>query len=196
MKQPTKFSLAGLVLAVLAALLYPLLGKGGPAPAPPAAPAAAQREPGEVRQDPQARSRPDEVTAPAPGATARRAPDTAPEAGDIPARPAGISPAGAGVAPGPARAVGFTSERSWREHFTKHGAEFGDITAAEYLAMAQALRDTELSTTVLEQVRDDRVITRFDRSSGAFIAFHEDASIRTFFRPRDGEAYFRRQAQR
>lgn len=93
-------------------------------------------------------------------------------------------------------AIGFTSRRAWREHFAKHGAEFGKITAEEYLRLAQVLRDAPRSGLVLERVRDDGVITRFDRASGAFLAFHRDLSIRTFFRPKDGEAYFERQALR
>ena len=92
--------------------------------------------------------------------------------------------------------VGFHSSRQLTEHFEKHGAEFGVITRAEYLSRAQRLRDAPLDSNVLEAVRRDGVITRFDRSTGAFIAFDRDRTIRTFFRPNDGEAYFRRQARR
>ena len=35
-----------------------------------------------------------------------------------------------------------------------------------------------------------------DRSTGAFVAFDADSTIRTFFKPNDGEAYFERQARR
>jgi pyocin large subunit-like protein len=49
---------------------------------------------------------------------------------------------------------------------------------------------------VLELVRADGVITRFDRASGAFLAFEQDGVIRTFFIPNAGERYFRRQAKR
>jgi pyocin large subunit-like protein len=52
------------------------------------------------------------------------------------------------------------------------------------------------SERIEELVRSDDVITRFDRAAGAFIAFDPDGTIRTFFRPNDGEAYFRRQARR
>jgi pyocin large subunit-like protein len=38
------------------------------------------------------------------------------------------------------------------------------------------------------------VISRFDKATGSFIAFNADGTIRTFFRPVDGENYFRRQA--
>jgi pyocin large subunit-like protein len=40
------------------------------------------------------------------------------------------------------------------------------------------------------------VITRFDRRGGEFLAFERDLTIRTFFRPNDGEAYFDRQLKR
>lgn len=92
--------------------------------------------------------------------------------------------------------VGFRSRARLDEHFAKHGAEFGSITRGEYLRQAQSLRDAPVSATVLEVRRPDGVVSRFDRQSGAFIAFDADGIIRTFFRPNDGEAYFRRQARR
>lgn len=92
--------------------------------------------------------------------------------------------------------VGFTSARSLDEHYEKHGHEFGSVTKQQYLAMAQALRDVATGGPVLEAVRRDGVITRFDRDSGAFIAVNPDRTIRTFFKPNDGERYFRRQAER
>jgi len=92
--------------------------------------------------------------------------------------------------------VGFTSARSLQEHFEKHGAEFSARSKEEYLARAQALRDAPLSASVLERRRADEVITRFDRKSGAFVAFDPDGRIRTCFRPENGEDYFLRQAKR
>lgn len=120
-------------------------------------------------------------------------------------RPAqGTTPAPASVEPREPREpsepseprVGFHSGRQLTEHFEKHGAEFGAITRDEYLARAQRLRDAPLGGNILESIRRDGVITRFDRATGAFIAFDDDRTIRTFFRPNDGEAYFRRQARR
>ena len=97
--------------------------------------------------------------------------------------------------------VGFRSRVRLAEHFAKHGREFGDIDMGEYLRRAQALRDAPVARggsggDVLELVRADGVVSRFDRRSGAFIAFDGDGTIRTFFRPNDGEAYFRRQGRR
>lgn len=67
---------------------------------------------------------------------------------------------------------------------------------AAYLRAAQTLRDQAAGGAVLELRRNDGVITRFDKASGAFLAVNRDGTIRTFFRPNDGEAYFRRQASR
>jgi pyocin large subunit-like protein len=89
--------------------------------------------------------------------------------------------------------VGFTSPRALQEHFAKHGREFGAIDSARYLRLAQELRDAAVGASVREAVRSDGVITRFDARSGAFIAFHDDKSIRTFFKPNDGLRYFERQ---
>jgi hypothetical protein len=93
--------------------------------------------------------------------------------------------------------IGFRSRAALEDHFDKHGHEFGPRTTVEqYLRLAQALRDVPPGGAVVEFVRDDGVITRFDRSRGAFGAYNRDGTIRTFFRPNDGEAYFRRQAER
>ena len=92
--------------------------------------------------------------------------------------------------------VGFADQHRLNEHYAKHGAEFGTITRQEYLHQAQLLRDTAVGGPVLESVRPDGVTTRFDRQTGAFIAFNANGIIRTFFKPNDGERYFRRQAER
>ena len=92
--------------------------------------------------------------------------------------------------------IGFRTGQKLHDHFLKHGSEFGNITEAQYLRMAQALRDTPLSGDVLEAMQADGTISRFDRKSGAFMAFDTDLTIRTFFHPNDGEAYFRRAAKR
>ncbi len=92
--------------------------------------------------------------------------------------------------------IGFVDSRRFDEHYEKHGAEFGHITRQDYLRQAQLLRDARVGGPVLETVRADRVTTRYDRETGAFIAFNPDGTIRTFFKPNDGERYYRRQATR
>ena len=96
--------------------------------------------------------------------------------------------------------VGFRSHDRLQEHFAKHGGEFASLgihDEAAYLRAAQTLRDGPAGGDVLEIVRAaDGVISRFDRRTGAFLAFGDDGVIRTFFRPRDGERYFERQSER
>jgi len=92
--------------------------------------------------------------------------------------------------------VGFATRRKFLDHFEKHGAEFGSISREEYLRQAQVLRDRPAGRDILEAVRADGVITRFDRKNGAFLAFDPDLTIRTYFKPNDGERYFRRQSKR
>jgi pyocin large subunit-like protein len=92
--------------------------------------------------------------------------------------------------------IGFASERRLDEHYEKHGSEFGRLTKHEYLQQAQALRDAPAGGPILESVRGDGVVTRYDRETGAFIAYNPDGVIRTYFKPNDGERYFRRQAER
>jgi hypothetical protein len=91
---------------------------------------------------------------------------------------------------------GFRSRRQFDEHFAKHGAEFGKITKDEYLRLAQELRDAPKSRDILEAVREDGVITKFQKKKGWFGAYNSDRTIRTFFIPNDGERYFWRQARR
>lgn len=133
------------------------------------------------------------IKRPSSGAASRTA--TAKTRPSTTARPAPPSLASNRADPGLAR-IGFRTQQKLHDHFDKHGAEFGTMTEASYLQMAQALRDAPLSNRVLEAVQADGTISRFDRKTGAFMAFDTDLTIRTFFRPDDGEAYFRRAAKR
>lgn len=94
------------------------------------------------------------------------------------------------------RRIGFASRRGLETHWEKHGSEFGSPSLDAYLAMAQHLRDAPLSTRVVEAPQSNGSYARFDRTTGAFLAFNRDLTIRTFFRPDDGESYFRRAVSR
>ncbi len=91
---------------------------------------------------------------------------------------------------------GFRSQEKLDEHYQKHGAEFGAISKAEYLRLAQELRDAPVGGPILEARRPDGDFSRFDRRHGYFGAFNRNGTIRTFFVPNAGERYFQRQAQR
>lgn len=94
------------------------------------------------------------------------------------------------------RRIGFASSRGLDSHWLKHGSEFNVSFKTEYLALAQDLRDAPLSGRVIEAPQANGSYARFDRVTGAFLAFNRDLTIRTFFRPDDGEAYFRRAVNR
>ena len=91
---------------------------------------------------------------------------------------------------------GFRSRAQLDEHYQKHGAEFGAINKAEYLRLAQDLRDAPAGGPILEARRPSGEFSRFDRRHGYFGAYNRDGTIRTFFIPNNGERYFRRQATR
>jgi pyocin large subunit-like protein len=92
--------------------------------------------------------------------------------------------------------IGFRTQRKLDDHYIKHGEEFGDIAKAEYLRRAQALRDAPLSEQIIEARQKRGNFARFDRNAGAFLAYEEDLIILTYFRPDDGEAYFKRAIKR
>lgn len=91
---------------------------------------------------------------------------------------------------------GFRSRALLDEHYAKHGAEFGHISEADYLHLAQELRDAPAGGPILEARREDGEFSRFDTRHGYFGAYNPDRTIRTFFIPNDGERYFWRQARR
>ncbi len=92
--------------------------------------------------------------------------------------------------------LGFKSRQLLAAYFARHGHEIGAITVDECLRFAQHLRDAPVGESVLEAMREDRVITRFEKDRGWFVAVNAGGAIRTFFIPVEGEWHFRRQARR
>ena len=138
-------------------------------------------------------------TSPAAPAGAGAPVTTAPDAGlpdtGVPGAAAATAEDDAGGQPRHPQ-IGFRTAERLREHFRKHGREFHAKSAEAYLRLAQLLRDRPKGGDVLEFVRNDAVTCKFDRATGSFIAYDSDGTIRTFFRPTDGEAYFERQKYR
>jgi pyocin large subunit-like protein len=91
---------------------------------------------------------------------------------------------------------GFRTRRQFDDHYQKHGAEFGSISKADYLRLAQELRDVRPGGPILEKIQPGGVITRFDKRHNYFGAYDRDGTIRTFFIPNDRVRYFERQAKR
>ena len=89
--------------------------------------------------------------------------------------------------------IGFASRQKLIQHYQKHGREFGKINLEEYLNISQTLRDKPVSYDVLEYIRPDGIVSRFEKSTGTFVACNPNRIIRTCFKPNDGLAYFERQ---
>jgi len=107
------------------------------------------------------------------------------------------APAAASVAvERPRSEIGFRSRERLKDHFRRHGREVGADSPEAYVRIAQRLRDRPVGGAVLELARPDGSFARFDRATGVFIAFDRNGTIRTCFRPRQGEEYFRRQSRR
>jgi pyocin large subunit-like protein len=90
---------------------------------------------------------------------------------------------------------GFRNQHLLDDHFAKYGHAFGHITVQQYLHLAQQLRDSHVSRTILESRSQPGGISRFDVKHGYFGAYDADGTIRTFFIPPDGIRYFERQAK-
>ena len=92
------------------------------------------------------------------------------------------------------------------EHYQKHvlgvlnngasklgGADMPEfLDQGDYVAGAQDLLDGEPGDGVLEGVRANNDILRYDTNTGSFGVKTVTGVIKTFFRPDGGEAYFRR----
>src|SRR5436305_14957449 len=74
---------------------------------------------------------------------------------------------------------GFRSRSQFNEHYAKHGREFGKATQAEYLALAQELRDAPAGGPILEARKPHGIVTKFDKRTNYFGAYNSDRTIRT-----------------
>jgi hypothetical protein len=81
----------------------------------------------------------------------------------------------------------FASEKLLMGHFEKHAAEFGISTAAEYLQSAQRFFAGEAETFMRGT---DKLFYR--EATNEFGVLSGSGSIRTYFKPSEGRAYFDR----
>jgi RHS repeat-associated protein len=87
----------------------------------------------------------------------------------------------------------FASEEALREHFEKHGAEFGFKTAAQYLkaAVRFVANNAEQGTVSFTRTNGDRIIYRI--ATNEFAVISRANVIRTYFSPTAGAAYYAEQ---
>jgi hypothetical protein len=97
---------------------------------------------------------------------------------------------------------GFRNEGLLEEHYEDHKGDYGKngkgeyISREEYLERAKNLRDTPADgKNILEIHRGDDRISKYDRRTNDFGVYERDGTVVTYYRPKDGEPYFYRQAE-
>jgi len=82
-------------------------------------------------------------------------------------------------------AVGFRSEFALIQHFGFHRADFGVTTKEDYLARAKAFLETDRATNpaILECIRTDGDIVRFNQNTNEFAVVDSAGIIKTYYKP-------------
>lgn len=84
----------------------------------------------------------------------------------------------------------FRNQDLFDQHYNKHGYEFGDVSQAEYLKLAN---DLFASQDALRKTEADGDLLFYDSESNTFGVLSQDGYIRTCFKPDDGIDYWNRQ---
>jgi filamentous hemagglutinin len=69
------------------------------------------------------------------------------------------------------------------DHYTRHGADFGAPSAAQYEQMADAFLNGPRGIGVLQKVRANGDVVRYDPATQAFGVVKPDGTIRTYYEP-------------
>ncbi|MGE7091933.1 SAR2788 family putative toxin [Lysinibacillus sp. NPDC048646] len=88
--------------------------------------------------------------------------------------------------------LAFKSTDLLKEHYKKHGKEFGKISQSEYLERAQDLIGSD-SDNILSKKRSDGDRVFYNKSTNEFAVLGSDGYLKTFFKPKDGKKYYDRQ---
>ena len=76
---------------------------------------------------------------------------------------------------------GFIDHTQALDHFSKHGSEFGAITFAQYVSLADSFLGSPKDAEVLEGVRSDGSIVRYNPRTNEFGVMTSDKTIKTYF---------------
>lgn len=90
----------------------------------------------------------------------------------------------------------FSSGQVLQKHYDKHLHEFDGISRQAYLERANALADAPLSDDIVQLVRSDGSISKYCFSTNEFVVVTADGNIRTFFKPKEKEAYWDEELER
>ena len=64
------------------------------------------------------------------------------------------------------------------------------------MKFANALSDTPISDDVVQLVRSDGSVSKYRFSTNEFVVTTKDGNIRTYFKPKDKEAYWNEEIER
>lgn len=84
----------------------------------------------------------------------------------------------------------FANQEALNDHFQKHGYEFGYTSAEQYLQGAIRVIG---NPSALKRTQADGDYAYYLQSTNEFVVVSPTGTIRTYFKPDDGIAYFNRQ---
>ena len=87
--------------------------------------------------------------------------------------------------------VRFETPEKMQKHYDKHIDKYGNISISEYIALANELVNAKDTDDIERIVRSDESTAIYRFSTNDFLVITKDGYIRTFFKPDDGEAYWR-----
>ncbi len=88
--------------------------------------------------------------------------------------------------------IDYVKPKLFRSHYKDHAKEFGNsISEEEYLSISRELYAYRYNYQV--KVDSEGITRVYDVKTNTFGSYNPDNSIRTTFKPREGQAYFDRQ---
>lgn len=92
--------------------------------------------------------------------------------------------------------VRFETPEKMQKHYDKHIDKYGNISILEYIALANELVNAKDTDGIEKIVRSDESTAIYRFSTNDFLVITKDGYIRTFFKPDDGEKYWREEHER
>lgn len=89
-------------------------------------------------------------------------------------------------------AADFESEEMHTAHFEKHKDSYPGFSESAYINSAHSLLSAALADSVVEElIRSDGSISRYDFKNNDFVVVTHTGVIKTFFKPKEKEAYWK-----
>jgi hypothetical protein len=79
------------------------------------------------------------------------------------------------------------------DHYRRHGADFEATSARDYARMAYDFYVRAREEKFPKKIAPDGTLRIYDRKTNTFGAYNSDGTTKTFFKPKNGERYWKRQ---